>query len=503
MKLIERLFAGYRAFANIPSPATARPRIIRAGYDAANVDRLTSDWKTSTLSANGELRYKLRTIRARSRDFYMNNSHGRKFVKMVDKNVIGPVGITFRSKVKQPDGSADAFANKVIEAGWRRFCKLGNCTVDGQSSMLDVLKLIAHALPVDGELLVRKVRGYDNLNRFALQLIEADHLDEDYSIMLPNGNEIVMGVEKNTWGRPVAYHLLTKHPGDYFAYTSGSQRRIRVPAEEIIHLFIPERIGQARGIPWGVTSLGDAKMLNGYKEAAIVNARTGASKMGFYTKTADASTNDGIISDGQETDEQGNPITEAAPGIFEELPMGWDFKTFDPKYPEAEFQNFYKSILRSIAAGLDVSYNGLASDLENVNYSSIRQGVLDERDSWQSIQQWLIDHLLIPVFEEWLAVQLATGIIPLPMVKFDKFNAPAFIPRGWPWVDPKKDEEANSVGLKNCTTSRTRICAEKGEDFAEIIEELAEEKKLAESKGITFDEAASTTPATKPDPMEE
>lgn len=452
------------------------------GYNAANTDRLTFDWKTSSLSADGELRGKLRTLRARSRDFFMNNTHGRKFVKMCVNNVVGPKGVGFQSKIRQPDGSPDSYANKVIEAGWRDFCKRGNCTVDGQMSMTGALRLTMHAVPNDGEVLIRKVRNYDNPHNFAIQLIEADHLDEDYNQTLPNGNTIVMGVEKDVWGRPLAYHLLTKHPGDYYSYTPGVQRRVRIPADEIIHLFIPERIRQSRGVPWAVTTIADAKMLGGYKEAAVVNARVGASTMGFYEREIGAP----VLNEDKEenTDE---PIREVEPGIFEKLPPGYKVSTFNTKYPDGEFAVFYKAMLRSIAAGLDVSYNSLAADLEGVNYSSIRQGVLDERSVWEGVQLWLIESMLEPIFEEWLAIQLVTQNIPLPFSKFYKFNAPNFIPRGWPWVDPLKDENANAVAIKNGTTSRTRICAAKGVDFEEVLDELYEEEQLAKKKGIVLD----------------
>lgn len=54
----------------------------------------------------------------------------------------------------------------------------------------------------------------------------------------------------------------------------------------------------------------------------------------------------------------------SAPGTFDVLPEGYDMRAFDSKYPTEAFDPFTKAILRRIASGLDVAYNGLANDLE-------------------------------------------------------------------------------------------------------------------------------------------
>ena len=46
--------------------------------------------------------------------------------------------------------------------------------------------MVMGTLAEDGEVLVRKVKGFDNEFGFALQLLEADHLDEQYSDLNKN-----------------------------------------------------------------------------------------------------------------------------------------------------------------------------------------------------------------------------------------------------------------------------------------------------------------------------
>ncbi|MBT3840841.1 MAG: phage portal protein [Verrucomicrobia bacterium] len=182
-----------------------------------------------------------------------------------------------------------------------------------------------------------------------------------------------------------------------------------------------------------VSAMTRLQMLGAYEEAELTAARVAASKMGFLVKER----SEGYIGD---TDEAGNPLMEVEPGAIEELPMGTTFQSWNPDHPVGNYAGFVKSCLRGIAAGLGVSYNMLANDLEGVNYSSIRAGLLDEREYYKAVQRWFIDTVITPVFEGWLETNILNGTINLPAAKLEKFNAPDWKPRRWAWVDPLKDQ---------------------------------------------------------------
>ena len=80
-----------------------------------------------------------------------------------------------------------------------------------------------------------------------------------------------MGVELNKFRKPVAYHVLTYHPGDYDYTTSGkSPKHVRIPADRMIHLYDPNRAGQSRGEPWMTSAISAMKQLGALREAAVV-----------------------------------------------------------------------------------------------------------------------------------------------------------------------------------------------------------------------------------------
>ncbi|RME21112.1 MAG: phage portal protein, partial [Candidatus Zixiibacteriota bacterium] len=451
----------------------------RSAYAGAGTGRLYSSWTTTNQSADAELYSDLKTLRARSRELERNNDYARKFLKIVGKNVVGANGVTLQMRVKNKNGEPDNVANSIIEQGWKEWCAKGNCDVSGTLAMHDIQRLIVTHMARDGEILVRRVRSSAFPFGYALQLIEADHLDERYNDTLPNGNKIKMGIEIDPWGKPVAYHLFKNHPGDTMFADYQYGERERIPADEILHLFLRERVSQSRGLPWMHAAMTRMNMQGGYEEAELVAARTGAAKMGFYYNSTSSQYAGDDTEDGSPVDD------EATPGSFRVLPEGWQFQPYDPTHPTTAYRDFVKAISRGIASGLDVSYESLANDRENVNYSSIRAGLLDERDTWRMLHAWMVEHFLRPVFAEWLEMALLTQAVRLPFSGYQKFNAPYFMPRGFQWVDPKAEMIANSLAISAGLDTASNIAAQRGMDIEEIYQQLAREKALREKYGIT------------------
>lgn len=463
------------------SAPVPRGRALRR-FDGAIVDRLTASWHATNVAIDFELRTDLNRLRARARDMAKNNEYAIKFLRMVRNNVVGPDGFTLQCRAADPNGDADSAANKAIEAAFDRWSRPGNCDVTGQLSFTDVCRLLIMALARDGEFMVRRVKDYGEFG-YQLQLQDMSRLDTLYNVQGSGSqNSIVMGVEIDKFRRPVAYHMWNapQLPGDFTRY------RERVPASEIIHRYIPIETEQARGIPWMHGAMRRMNDLNGYREAAVIAARVGASKMGFFTSP------DGKPPGVDGEDDSGNFLTQASPGEFGVLPTGYGFESFDPTYPHDQFEQFTKATLRGIASAIGVAYNGLANDLEGVNFSSIRAGVLEERDEWLVIQNWFVSAFLVPVFEEWLDMALLRGAITLPngaalpATKRPKFSAHVWQGRRWQWVDPLKDVQAAITAIDNGLTSPQQIAAQTGRDVEDVLDELARYQQMVKEKGVVL-----------------
>lgn len=455
-------------------------------YAAASKDRLFADFNAATGDADSAIRDSLKVLRDRCRHMERNNEYFARYLRLMQDNVVGAEGIKLQSKAVNLNGSPDNNANARIERAWKAFCKMGVPTVDGKRSMVDLIGHVARAVPRDGEVILRKVRSREYRYGLALQIIEPDRLDETLNRDAAGGNPIIMGVELDRETRAVAaYHVLRDHPGaQNWATASRGGKHIRIPADEIIHVYAPDRAEQTRGAPWASNTIASLKMLAGYREAELVAARVAASKMGFFTSQA----GDGYSGDGFE-DDTGAPIMNAEPGTFHQLAEGVTFQSFDPSHPTTAYAEFEKAILRGVASGMQIGYTSLTGDLESVSYSSLRQGALADRDYYKSVQVFLAEHLMTPIYEWWLQHALDFGLLPFGATpdKFEKFTANViWQPRGFPWVDPMKEMQANVLALQNGLTSHSDILAMTGTDAADLYQQIARDQETAAMFGLTL-----------------
>ncbi len=465
-------------------------------FKGAEISRLWYDWIASPVSADQEIYNDFLRLRGRARDMRRNHPLVRRYVDMVSTNVIGAEGMQLRARVRNADGKLNKKLNASIEAAWLQWS--AEVTTDCTMGLVDLQQHMIESLAIDGECILRKIRSYrDNAFRFALQPVDPDLLDHQFfRAPTDRDNEIRLGVEVNQYGRPVAYWFWDRHPTDLI--NISARNRIRVPADEVLHIFRPDRVNQSRGTTWLNSVMFASKMLDGYVEAEVVAARTGAAKMGFF-EVADASD--------YEPPQAGEKLEmTATPGEFETLPPGYKFTPWSPEHPSTAFPNFLKSIQRWIASGLRVSYNELANDLEGVNYSSLRSALLTERDQWRKLQAWWARRVLMPIYAEWLEFAQLSGNLYLDSRDWSAFMQVKFMPRGWAWVDPLKDVNASVAAIDNGLTSRGRVLAEQGMDFEEIAEELKEEQDLIEEYdldltgiGVGAGAAAGDQPKTAAD----
>ena len=450
----------------------------KRSYSGAQGGRLFADWNASNTSADAEISGALQTLRDRSRALARNDGYISRYLKIIGNNVVGHKGIRLSCKARNDDGSLDIQGNQIIESAWSDWSRNGNCTANGRQSFIDCQQLFIESMARDGESLVRHLRSDDKFG-YRIQFLEADHLDENYNTKnQDSGNSIVMGVEVNQFGKPVAYYILKGHPGSMTNY-NYSNKYFRIPAEEMIHGYLPSRAEQTRGVPWTSSVLARMKMLSGFEESAVVNARVGASKMGFLVSP------DGQDYIGEDTENTYTPVMSADPGTIEQLPAGTEFRSWDPDYPNTTFDPFQKAILRGIASGLNVSYVSLSNNLEGVNYSSIRQGVMEDRDNFKILQRFIVDHFIDPVFRRWLESSMTTGAIEIPITKYEKFaNSASFIPRSWTYVNPLQEIQAQILGMQNGQVTMQDVQANYGRDVEELMETINREKALAEQYGI-------------------
>jgi len=473
-----------------------------AGFAGAAVNRLTASMAAWSGALNADLDGSLVILRARARQLSANNAYGRRFLNLVAENVVGGEGlprlqVRALANARNPAQATvlDIAANDAIETHWQLWGHTAD--IGGRMTWTMLLRLVAKAVARDGEALVRLIRSRALPYGLALQVLDADRLDESLN-RSDAGLTIRQGVEIDAAGRAVAYWVKTSHPGEAYA-VAGAPQYERIPAGDILHVFLPERPEQVRGYTWFHAVLLDAAQLGEFRKSAVIAARIGASKIAALQRSEDTLDQTAQMADSA----LGNAMTmNVEAGEMIELPPGYTLNSWNPEYPHANFDSFTKSCLRGIASGLDVAAHNLTSDMTDVNYSSARIAELSEREHWQAMQDWIIASLVRPVYREWLSISLLRGDITfpvsgkaLPFDRFDKFwQASRFQGRRWAWVDPKNEVEAAQLLIQNGLASRTEIAAAKGRDFDDVLAELKQEKKDMAAAGLKEDPTPPPVP---------
>jgi lambda family phage portal protein len=441
---------------------------------AGKTDRLTSGWGSHPLTADQIIDRNQRVIVARSREQSVNNDYGKAYLRMCRQNIVGTTGVQLQAQSMDDRGKLDTLANEAIEWALHEWGKKQNCDVTGRQSWRSIQASCVNSAARDGEFMVRMIFGRDaGPWGFSLQVLDPQRCPVDLNdTRLGNGEFIRFGIRFNRYGRPLEYLFSTLDESETM-YTYGGIYYVGVPADQIIHGFLPDMVGQKRGLPWMATGLYRMRQLAAMEEAAIVNARVGANKMGFIKWQ------DGYGPDLEDGDEL---IVDSEPGEWTVLPTGAEIQETNPQYPNGDFAPFMKQALRSLAAGFGVMYNNLATDLEGVNFSSIRQGTLDEREHWKDLQEWLIEQLIQPVFDAWLPRALLSGRIqvkgrPLRPERIDRYSRVSWQGRRWQWIDPRADVDAAVEAKNNMLTSPSSVIREQGKDPMTVWAESARDVK--------------------------
>lgn len=451
----------------------------------ARQDNTTASWSAIPETADSIIIRNWEPLVARSRAMALDNDYMKSFLRMCRQNIVGATGIALQAQAMDRNGQADKGANDAIETAWGVWGKRENCSVSGKLSWRAILNACVTSAAKDGEFFVQVVRGPQaGPKGFALHVLDPVRCPVNYNVgAMPDGSRIACGVRINQYGRPIGYFFFAEDNGGLGSYSYGGRPLVEIPAEDIIHGYKLDMLEQKRGLPWAASGLYRMRHLAGFEEASVVNARVSANKQAYIEWEA---------GHGPELDEDDVFDVQAGPGETEVLPEGARVKAVDPTYPTGEFLAFYKTQLRGMASGMGVAYNNLANDLEGVNFSSIRQGALDEREHWMEEQEWLIEALCQPVYDKWLPHSLLAGHIvvtgkPLRPERLEKYQTVAWQGRRWDWIDPQSDTAAKVNAKNNLLVSPSQIIREAGQDPSTVYREIAADIKAMREAGIDED----------------
>ena len=464
---------------------TSTPAPRRRGYAGAQSNRLTLNWVAGGTSADSEIKSSSRALRQRSRQLCRDNVYAVQAQRTVVNNVIG-TGVKLQAQVrKQRGGKLDDRINTAIEEAWADWCRYDSCTAAGMHCFSDVERQIMAGIFESGEVFLRVIKrpfGRSGVP-FALELLEADQLDDSYDGSKTDSEHVWrMGIERDQFGRARRYAFFKQHPGDSpFPQLKNQKLHMILPADEIIHLFVCPRIGATRGVPWLAPAMQDLHHLAGFQEAQVVRARASSALMGFITSPEGELQGDAVYDEER--------IQEFSPGQFRYLNQGEKIEVPDLNAPNGEFDPFMRAMLRAIAAGCGISYESASKDFSASNYSSSRLSLMDDRDNYRAIQKFLKERFYQPVFEMWLEMAVLSGRVSLPTYETEpnRYRAVKWACRSWSYVDPQKEIDAMKTAVRCGFKTLRQVVQEQGGDYDELMGQRQAELALQDQYNIITD----------------
>jgi lambda family phage portal protein len=406
----------------------ARRKLQRA-YEAASP---RDGWRPrrAGASANADHQADAKTLRNKARALVQNVPYCTAALAGLVSKTIG-TGI-----IPRATGAEREQLNKLFTA-WAKVCD-----ADGRLDYFGMQKAAYAAMEQDGEVLIRlrPRRLADNLPvPLQLQLLEIDWLDSDR--MGTNGaNQIINGIEYDVLGAVAAYYLWDQHPGDTALIRGRKSQSSRVPAQNIIHLYNPERPGQGRGFSRFGPVISRVRDLQLYEDAELgrKNLETRLSVLA----SGDISQMENPAATGEGgTGQQHGDLGDLASGSIIGMPAGMSYTVVEPKAAPG-YVEYVKFALHLIATGLGVTYEILTGDMSEVNFSSARVRLLDFRDAVKQMQ-WLtlIPKFLVPVHEAFVEAAYLAGKIRQRDMAVD------FSPPKWDYVNPEQDVKADQAEI--------------------------------------------------------
>ena len=440
------------------------------GYAAAQ-DSRASSWAASGGSATAEVGAAAPTVARRARDAVRNDPYAARIVDLWTGNAVG-AGITTR------------WPDKPHAEAWRRWSDSTACDAEGRLDLYGLQALVMRAVVESGECFVRLLPADitpANPVGLRLQVLESDHLDTARQGVI-EGVPTLQGIGLGEAGEPVGYWLHRVHPGASWVLPGGATwlSSQRVPARDVLHIYRKRRPGQLRDVSWLAPVLTRLRDLGDYEAALLMKAKIEACLAAVVSEDGDESMT-GPAS-GLLRDAQGRTVESFEPGmILYRRGMG-SVEVVNPS-GGGSHAAFARRALEASAVGTGLTYDQVAGDLTQANYSSLRAGKIEFRRLCEQVQYGM----LIPMLVRPIADRFHQQGALLGLWGAEVPDGLSHVPPAHEMIDPLKDTTALIAQVRAGFVPQPEAVGAFGYDFRQVVEMIREANALLDEAGLSLD----------------
>lgn len=513
------------------------------GYEAARkLGQEMAGWLARNNSADRDILPVKDRIDARAVDIVRNDAYVEGGIEKTKNAVVGArLLLSSDPKIDYLSLQDSRFDSKwaeefqtEIETKWDLYAESESRWVDAQRSKTasEIVRLNLGSLMIQGEALIssewirRQARrpyktAFLSLDPFRVGDPQAGNSTETV------GKNIRKGVRLNQYGEAIGYFIANEHPHDYYPSIRNDMTGAMyqyVPKEtpwgrtNILLMQEERRVAQTRGVSRMAAALKEMKMTKNFRDVmlqnAIVNATYAAAiESDLPTKevlemlgggeNATMDQFEGAISgytggylaalaayieNSNGTTLNGVKIPHLFPGTKMTLqpaaqggPLGTDFE---------------KSLLRYLAASMNMSFEQFSGDMSDVNYSTLKGAINETEKSIRVIKRNAADRMMNMMYRNFMEELFANDEIEsMPrghqVFFWDRMNRDAYCSAQWfnsgrGQIDELKETQAAGLRLKFGISTLEAEAGRFGMDYRQLMRQRKREEEFAKRLGLTL-----------------
>lgn len=471
----------FRPRAEAPGGSVTSP----TPYQSAGQGRRSRGWFAPGVGPNDAVLPHLWTLRNRSRAAVRNDGYAKGAIARLTTNIIG-TGIKPLCKL------ADPALRARVQDLWLRWTDESDA--DGLLDFYGQQAQVVSTWLAAGECFarLRPRLPSDGLTvPLQIQVLEPDLCPLDDTRVGPSRNPIRAGIEFGPLGQRLGYWFYRARPGD--TQDVDVSQLVRVPAENVIHMYDPLRPGQLRGIPILTQALTLLRDRDELVDATLLGQKMKNLFMAFLKRSGvpGDETIDPLTGRLVEADGNGIPMFGMEPGTTQELAPGEEMQFSNPPGVPDTYASFMQQTLMAAAVAVDMPYEILTGDLSKVNDRTAR---IMLNEFHRRVEQWqyqiVVYQFCRPIWQAWWDRAVLSGALGVPASYFDTPAAYAtaeWTPQRWPYLNPVQDVQARRDEIRAGLTSRRQAVSEHGGDVEALDTENEADNARADEKGLVYD----------------
>jgi len=343
---------------------------------------------------------------------------------------------------------------------------------------------------VDGDCFCLFKRRATTPYSLKLQLVESGRVSNPGGTTFETtfkGNRVVNGIEVDGEGILTAAHISNRLWNEPDAVDAKLEwRRVEFFGKEtgcrnVLQICRDMRPDQFRGVPILAPVIESLKQIERYCDAELTSSIIKSFFSVFFIQPA-ANFNLNEIAGAEE--ELDVSEYKLGSGTISALPKGVDVKAIDAQNSQSVFANFVSHFIKQVAAAVNLPFEVLLKNFQS-SYSASRAALLQASSEFERRKAAFVRDFCRPIYEQFLLETVGTGRIKAEgfedPIKRQAYSQASWYTRTSRILDPQRETNAMILRLQNgLSTYEREVLESTGEDFNDVAEKLAQERKLLE-----------------------